>query len=471
MRIFIRYRIRSRGVRIFVRLSLWMMLPAVGLVLLSNPAEAIPAFAQQTGMACVACHIGAYGPQLTPLGRAFKIGGYTQTGGEGWLAYVPVSVMAQGTFTNTGSGFPADQVPQHYGANNNFSLDQVSGFIGGNIGSHSGGLIQFTWTDVDNSSHLDNTDLRPYTTVFQLGGKELRVGTTVNNTPTVQDPYNTTFAWGYPYITSALAPTPAANPILASGFGQSAIGYTVYAWYDNKLYLEGGAYVTLSPWALARIGNGYGIGSTTSPAPYFRVAYEWQWGSSSAHVGGLFMHADVNPAIDTFATSNANGADHYTDYAFDAGYQFLGDGTHIVTVQGILTHEDQNLRATAANTGFGSTYSLNQIRANVSYWYQNTYGATLGWQNTWGPANPVLYAPAELSGSANSKPNSNEFIVEADWVPFGKETSLWAPLANLKLGAQYTAYTQFNGGSSNYDGSGRNASDNNTFLLFAWLIF
>jgi hypothetical protein len=56
-------------------------------------------------------------------------------------------------------------------------------------------------------------------------------------------------------------------------------------------------------------------------------------------------------------------------------------------------------------------------------------------------------------------------------VPFGKDTSLWAPFMNLKLGAQYIAYTQFNGGSSNYDGSGRSASDNNTLLLFAWLIF
>ena len=39
-------------------------------------------FAQQTGQPCTACHIGAFGPQLTAFGRAFKIGGYTQTGGD-----------------------------------------------------------------------------------------------------------------------------------------------------------------------------------------------------------------------------------------------------------------------------------------------------------------------------------------------------------------------------------------------------
>ena len=46
-----------------------------------------------------------------------------------------------------------------------------------------------------------------------------------------------------------------------------------------------------------------------------------------------------------------------------------------------------------------------------------------------------------------------------------------SPWANLKLGIQYTAYTQFNGGSKNYDGFGRNAGDNNTLFLFAWMAF
>ncbi len=444
-----------------LRLTAWL-LPA-GLLMLARPANAIPAFAAQTGQACVACHIGGYGPQLTPLGRAFKIGGYTQTGGEGILSQIPLSLMIQSTFTNTGGS--QNPPPQHYDTNNNFSLDQVSGFIGGNVGAHSGGLIQFTWSDVDNTSHLDNTDIRPYTTVFDLGGRDLRVGTTINNTVTVQDPYNSTFAWGFPYISSALAPTPSANPLLAAGFGQSALGYTAYAWYDSRLYVEAGAYSTLSGWALGRIGDGFQIGSTTSPAPYARIAYEWQWGNSAAHAGALFMHADALPAADTYTAGAAGPADHYTDYAFDGSYQFLGDGTHIATVQGIFTHEDQNLRASSAGTGFGATYSLNQFRANASYWYKNTYGVTVGWQKTWGPANPIQVQ------SANNKPNSNEFIIEADWVPFGKESSLWQPLLNMKLGAQYIAYTEFDGGGTNYDGAGHNAADNNTFLLFAWLIF
>ena len=55
--------------------------------------------------------------------------------------------------------------------------------------------------------------------------------------------------------------------------------------------------------------------------------------------------------------------------------------------------------------------------------------------------------------------------------PFGKADSWGAPWVNLKLGVQYTLYTQFNGGTSNYDGFGRDASDNNALYVFAWLIF
>ena len=56
-------------------------------------------------------------------------------------------------------------------------------------------------------------------------------------------------------------------------------------------------------------------------------------------------------------------------------------------------------------------------------------------------------------------------------MPFGKDGSWMGPWINLKLGLQYTVYTQFNGGTSNYDGYGRNASGNNTLLAFAWMAF
>jgi hypothetical protein len=80
-------------------------------------ARAIPAFAVQTGQPCTTCHIGAFGPQLTAFGRAFKIGGYTQTGGDATTP-VPFSLMLIGSYSNTtkGQGAPA---ANNYGANGN----------------------------------------------------------------------------------------------------------------------------------------------------------------------------------------------------------------------------------------------------------------------------------------------------------------------------------------------------------------
>ena len=468
------------------RICIAVALPLIVLSL-SRPARAVPDLAAQTGQPCVMCHIGSFGPELTPFGRAFKIGGYTQRGGAGLASKIPLSLMVQSSFTNTGANLPDDQIPTgglRYRANNNFSIDQLSIFIAGGITEHTGGFIQMTYSPVDNSAVIDNTDLRPYTTQFTWGEHTLQAGFTLNNNPTVQDPYNSTFAWGYPFITSKIAPTPAADVMLSSGFNGNVVGYTVYGWYDQHLYLELGAYSSLSPWTLMHlIGNDFGVGSTTHPAPYLRAAYEWNWNSQSAHVGALFMHADVNPPNGTpFQTDGSMGHDHYTDFAVDAGYQYLGDGTHIVAVEGIYTHEERRLSGTtaafnAANaTSFGDGSSLNQIRLKASYWYRNTYGATIGWQRTWGPANPVLFTPPELggsniTGSANARPDSNAFILEADWVPFGKEDSWAGPWVNLKLGVQYTIYTRFNGGSGNYDGFGHNASGNNTLLLFGWMAF
>src|SRR5207244_992120 len=45
------------------------------------------------------------------------------------------------------------------------------------------------------------------------------------------------------------------------------------------------------------------------------------------------------------------------------------------------------------------------------------------------------------------------------------------PWQNLRLQFQYVAYDQFNGSSSNYDGFGRRASDNNTLYILTWLLY
>jgi hypothetical protein len=459
------------------RLLQVIALAGVGLGFGGQPAEAVPSFAGQTGQPCSTCHVGGFGPQLTPFGRAFKIEGYTQQGGDGWQAKNPLSVMMLSSFSATRKDLPQGQQTRHFGVNNNVAIDQISVFLAGRVSDHSGGFAQFTYSPIDGSVVLDQVDLRPYVTTVSLGGKDLVLGMTVNNSPTVQDTYTSTPAWGFPYVASALAPSPAAGPVLSGAFAQNTIGYTAYAWYDRSLYVEGGVYQTMTPWLMARVGSGYGPGAASGVMPYLRAAYEWNWNGQSAHIGAIFLQSNVNPAVANRMADGSNGHDQYTDFAVDGSYMWLGDGTNTVTLQGIYTHESQHLAGSAAaanlasGTSYGNNYQLNQSRVEVSYWYKNTYGATLGWQSTWGNANPVLYQPGPVGGSNNGKPNSNAFMAELDWVPFGKMDSWAQPLANLKLGAQFTAYTKFNGAGRNYDGSGRSAAANDTIFLFAWLMF
>ena len=64
-------------------------LAALALVLVgTSQAFALPSFARQTGDSCDACHVGAFGPQLTPHGMKFKLGGYTDTDGNTAFRYV-----------------------------------------------------------------------------------------------------------------------------------------------------------------------------------------------------------------------------------------------------------------------------------------------------------------------------------------------------------------------------------------------
>lgn len=60
-------------------------------------------------------------------------------------------------------------------------------------------------------------------------------------------------------------------------------------------------------------------------------------------------------------------------------------------------------------------------------------------------------------------------LLQIDGTPFGNEPSSLGPRFNLRVGVQYRIYAKFDGGTTNYDGLGHNASDNNTLRIFAWL--
>jgi len=441
-------------------------LAGVGVVLLFfavAPANALPSFARQTGQQCAACHNGF--PELTPYGRLFKLNGYVFGGGQSNLP--PLAMMVVGDYTHTQAG-QSGGAAAHYGPNNNFAiLHPVSIFYGGRIlGDYGlGAFAQVTYDDTARTLSWDNTDIR-WAHATTIRGHETVFGVSLNNNPSVTDVWNTTPAWRYPFQSSGLAPTPGAATIIEGTYAGQVIGLNTYALWNRLVYGEVGAYSTLTKRVDSALGEGYGSDTFKGLAPYWRLALQPQWGPNSIEVGTFGMAAKINPSRVT-----GFGTDDKTDLGFDAQYQYLTD-EHSVSGQISWISEHQHLNSTFAQAG--SDYlndQLHSFNAKATYSYEQTYYGTLAYSRLMGSGDTLLYGPASSLASANNSPNSDWWTAEVDYMPFNHGGPDFWPWFNMKLGLQYIWYTKFNGASSNYDGNGRNASDNNTLYAFVWFAF
>ncbi len=447
---------------------------------LLNTARATPSFARQTGMKCTQCH--TIFPELTPFGRLFKLGGYIMSkSGKSFEIQPPMAAMAQMSYTGqkglTPGVAPFDKANR---ATDKINLpQQLSLFYGGRIYNNIGAFVQATYDGVDNKIYLDMTDIR-YSNNTLLGGKNLIYGITINNSPTVQDGWNTVPAWGYPFASSSSALSPAASPIIHGGLDQQVGGIGAYTFFNNFIYIGGTVYRT----ALNGITKPLGAGTSTEQvvdgaAPYWRLALEQRWKNHFFTIGTYGMRADI------FPPGNESGqADRFTDFAFDAQYQYLGTiesqeikdpkdkdfgkktkkGKSIITAHAVWTHEKQDWKARfpLGNTA-NPTDILNTFRMNMNYYYLSNLGdigGSVSYFSTTGTKDMLLYSSIPDEGSRTGRPDSNGYIIEADYLPWQK----------IKISLQYIIYNKFNGAQSNYDGAARKASDNNTFYMVIWFM-
>lgn len=450
---------KKRGVRCHSHSILMLLAGFVFLVLTTKPASAIPSFADQTGQPCAACHFGSLGPALTPMGRLFKLNGYVWDGGDSTLPHV--SAMLQGYLIHTQKDQPGGAA-QHFSENDNASLGQASLFYGGKILDHMGAFFQATYDGVERRTSWDNLDIR-YADDAKFGSVNSVLGVSINNNPTVQDLWNSTPAWGEPFSGSALAPSPAAAPLIAGGLAQQVIGASAYGLWDGWLYTEVGAYGRMSNRAQEIVGlHPAGETQITGLAPYWRLAVQKQSGAHYVSLGTFGLAADTYPGQDSTA-----GKDRSIDIGIDATYDYLGNENNNLSLYASLIDEHQRLGASSSLGGASNgSNRLHALNLTSAYTYLQTYTFTLGYFNSWGTADAVLY-----SGSLNGSPDSNGYNAEIDYTPFGKEDSAYGNHINLRLGLQYTGYLKFDGARHNYDGSGRNAADNNTLALVTWLLF
>jgi hypothetical protein len=451
--------------------GLLKLLAVVALGGAMTPSWAVPSFARQTGMVCAACH--TVFPELTPFGREFKLNGYVldnikQVTGidvenNQTLAInsiPPLSVMLQVSYTHTAKALPDSTLPGALAKDGEVLFpDQVSLFYAGKIANELGAFMQLTYDGAADHFGLDNTDIR-YAHHLAFGGSDandhhLILGLTLNNNPTVQDVWNTTPAWGFPFSGSRVAPGQIASAQIDGRLGQSVAGLGVYTWFDDHFYAEITAYTAAVP------GGTHPLDSNQSNvahglSPYWRLAYEQRWDRHSISVGTYGIDTKVHPGN---GTALQGPTDRFKDIAADVQYQFIGED-HLATVLATYIHESQTLDASVMD-GFAANTSnnLKTFKLTGEYSYRRKIGGSLGYFNTTGSADMTLYAASPVNGSANNSPNTNGYIAEVNYLPW----------LNVKLQIQYVGYEKFNGLKLNYDGTGRNASDNNTLYGLVWL--
>jgi hypothetical protein len=463
---------------------------AVGLIVLclqSGTALAVPSFARQTGMACEACHT-VY-PELTHFGRVFKASGYVLDNVKQVrdidskrsqlleLAQTPpLSIMLEVSYTQLKTALPDLANVNVPGEAQNGTVafpQQLSLFYAGKIAPHFGAFVQITYGNDTGTLGIDNTDLRFADTKILANDQSLIYGVSLNNNPTVQDLWNTTPAFGFPYAASNAMVSPLASTVIDGGLAQDVAGLSVYAFWNESVYAEIGGYRSAKQGATNQLTGAAGpLDGTVSNviqgvSPYWRVAYERNWDRHSIEIGLYGADFKLLPGGSPAAPAPLHGPlNRFKDIAQDIQYQFLGEAD-LVTLEATRIHETMSLDASfGSGASANPSNTLTTSRAWVTYYRKRRLGGTLEYFSTNGSSDATLY-PAAAPGTAgtvtsgNGSPNTRGWIGEVNYLPW----------LNTKLTLQYTKYSKFNGGSGNYDGVGRSASDNNTLYLLLWFSY
>jgi hypothetical protein len=443
-------RSESLDIRILLVLSVFF-----GYSVTSYPT---PGFARQTGMSCTACH--NIFPQLNSFGRSFKLNGYTlvtvstidDTGENGknrlkLLTFSPFAVMAQASFSRLNKELPGTQ-------NNNVEFpQQLSMFFSGLITPRIGAFIQFSYDQQGGAFGIDNVDIR-YSNQTKLASKEFIYGFTLNNNPTVQDVWNSTPAWGYPFASSAVAPSPSGSTLIEGGLAQQVAGLGGYSLFNNLVYTEFSLYRSAPQGAADPPGSSSNM-IIKGLAPYWRLAFQHQWSAYYVELGTYGLYTKF------FPTGVSGQTNDYTDLGIDLQIEHSLPKGNII-LHSTWIHEIQNLNASfVAGNSQNEQNMLNSFKIDGSAFFNKGYGFTLAYFMTSGTPDMMLFTPGPVNGSRSGKPDSDGFILQLNYIPWH----------NMQFSLQYVINNKFNGSKINYDDNNRNASANNTLYLLTWINF
>lgn len=394
---------------------------ALGSVVLSlfitTTAHAVPSFGRQTGMSCMSCH-SAF-PQLTPFGRQFKLQGYTlttqnQVKGEGLSINLgaPFSMMLQTTYS-TLSKAPDANIDK----SKLLLPAQLSIFYAGHISDKVGTFTQIT-AEQNNGFGIDNTDIR-FADNGKIGDTPVTYGLTLNNNPTVQDPWNSTPVWGFPWFEAGYGYE--YPDTLITAVGGNVAGLTGYGMFNNHIYAELGAYGAANTDAVKsdKVIN--------DSAPYWRLAYSVDSGEMNWEVGAFGFDGKLQTD------------EKLTDTGADAQLQWVLPNKQTLTLDANYINEQQP-----------HSEHLNTMKVDLTWYTNSTWGVTAGYRGSESSDNAISGTDASNTGNWDS----DAYQLQLDYTPW----------LNTRFALQYTDYAKLNGTTTN-------ASDSNQWMLGGWFLF
>ncbi|MBF0474188.1 MAG: cytochrome C, partial [Nitrospirae bacterium] len=318
------------------------LLSILYLFLTSNNCYALPSFARQTGMSCNDCH--TVFPALTPAGRDFKLGGYTQSKSNTLYETLPPIAAGVALGYTVSKGLTNGIAPYNAANRGTDALDLPSGvalYYAGRVYGPVGAWIEVDYDGIGNAFSLGMLDIRIAETT-KISDKPFTYGITINNMPTMEDPWNSSAMWGFPYLTSPVASASTISSMIDGGFMGQLGGFGAYGYWNDTIYLALSVYRT----TLNGITEPFGAGMTTTTVvsgavPYWRLAINQKFDKDQT-----FMIGTYGTVASIYPLGASSGAtDMYTDIAVDTQYQYISD-PHIITLMATWIHETQSLDAT-----------------------------------------------------------------------------------------------------------------------------
>ena len=186
-------------------------------------------------------------------------------------------------------------------------------------------------------------------------------------------------------------------------------------------------------------------------------------------LGTFGMNANVIPDVTMFSPT-----DKFTDVGWDAQFQYLSD-VHFITLRASYEYEWEKLDGSVfLGAAQNPKNHLAEFNVSATYSYDARYSVTAAYFNTQGSTDPILFGGTNFP-SLTGSPNSSGEIIDIGYSPWSRGGPAFWPWLNTRFGVKFTHYDKLQGASTAYalnsDGTFRNASDDDSTLLYAWTAF